>query len=228
MADTPTTSKEAALAETRGATAPKTDRRSRKTRSQLSSALISLLRTKPLTAITVKELTEMADVNRATFYAHYRDVFDMYTQVKQEICQTFRGLVEAHAEELGRESYGGLIRDLFSYLATNGDDAAIILGDNGDGTFLSDIIEVIRDGGFDAISQHASPQASEMLRRAPELCNYHFYFLAGGVASMLRTWLNGGCREPTEAMAQMATSYAEALSQSLLAQNIERFEAQGA
>lgn len=212
----------------RDASPRKTDRRTRKTRNQLSRALVSLLRTKPLTAITVKELTELADVNRATFYAHYRDVFDIYAQVKQDICQTFRNLVEEHAEELGHERYDGLIHDLLSYLATNDDDAAIILGTNGDGTFLSDIIEVIRDGGFDAITQHASPETAEMLKRAPELCNYHFYFLAGGVASMLRTWLNGGCRESIDTIAQMATSYVGALSQSLLAKNIERFEAQGA
>lgn len=199
----------------------KTDRRSRRTRTQLSTALVTLMRAKPLTAITVKELTELADVNRATFYAHYRDVFDMYTQVKSDVCQMFRELVDAHAPELGCESYAGLLHDLFAYFASNDDTTAIIIGGNGDGTFLSDIIEVIRDGGFDAVALYGSPQRVELMRRNAALCNYHYYFLAGGVASMLRSWVNGGCRESVEEMTAMATAYAEALSHDLLNGAIE-------
>lgn len=204
------------IAAVRAEAGTKTDRRSRRTRMQLAAALVTLMRSKPLTAITVKELTELADVNRATFYAHYRDVFDMYTQVKSDVCQMFRELVDAHAPELGRESYAGLLRDLFAYFASNDDTTAIIIGANGDGTFLSDIIEVIRDGGFDAVALYGTPQKAELLRRHAALCNYRYYFLAGGVASMLRSWVHGGCRESVDEMTAMATAYTEALSHDLL------------
>ena len=40
------------------------DRRIRKTRKQLKDCLISLLKTKRIQDITVRELTEMADLNR--------------------------------------------------------------------------------------------------------------------------------------------------------------------
>ena len=43
------------------------DRRIRKTRKQLKDCLISLLKTKRIQDITVRELTEMADLNRGTF-----------------------------------------------------------------------------------------------------------------------------------------------------------------
>ena len=211
----------AGLAAMREGAGAKTDRRSRRTRTQLSAALVTLMRDKPLTAITVKELTELADVSRATFYAHYRDVFDMYTQLKSDVCQMFRELVDAHAPELGRERYAGLLHDLFAYFASNDDTTAIIIGVNGDGTFLSDIIEVIRDGGFDAVALYGTPQKAELLRRNASLCNYHYYYLAGGVASMLRSWVNGGCRESVDEMTAMATAYTEALSHDLLSAAIE-------
>jgi AcrR family transcriptional regulator len=50
-----------------------TDRRVRKTRTQLHDALASLVHEKPYGEIVVKEILARADVGRSTFYAHYRD-----------------------------------------------------------------------------------------------------------------------------------------------------------
>ena len=52
------------------------DRRVRKTRSQLRKCLSILLETKKIQNITVKELAQMADINRGTFYLHYKDVYE--------------------------------------------------------------------------------------------------------------------------------------------------------
>jgi len=52
---------------------PDTDRRVRKTRTQLHDALASLVHEKPYDEIVVKEILARADVGRSTFYAHYRD-----------------------------------------------------------------------------------------------------------------------------------------------------------
>ena len=49
----------------------------RNTKRKLKEALMTLMQTKPVNAISVKELTELADVNRGTFYLHYSDIYDM-------------------------------------------------------------------------------------------------------------------------------------------------------
>ncbi len=59
------------------------DRRVRKTRRQLRECLITLLKEKKVQDITVRELTDMADLNRGTFYLHYKDVFDLLEKQKQ-------------------------------------------------------------------------------------------------------------------------------------------------
>ena len=61
------------------------DRRIKRTKRFLSMALVELLAEKPVNEITVKELTERSDVNRATFYRHYRDIYDMLRQMEQEL-----------------------------------------------------------------------------------------------------------------------------------------------
>ena len=57
------------------------DRRVRRTRMRLQQAMLELLKEKDARSITVRELTQRADVNRGTFYAHYKDVFDLLDQM---------------------------------------------------------------------------------------------------------------------------------------------------
>ena len=47
----------------------KRDRRTLKTESAIKEAFISLLKEKRFETITVKELTDRADIHRATFYS---------------------------------------------------------------------------------------------------------------------------------------------------------------
>src|SRR5215216_3293549 len=49
------------------------DRRTRRTRRALQDALLSLAEEEDFESITVQEITDRADINRATFYQHYRD-----------------------------------------------------------------------------------------------------------------------------------------------------------
>ena len=61
------------------------DRRVRRSKAQLRQALIQLLQEKPVEEITVRELTERADVNRGTFYSHYQNIYHMLEQVENEL-----------------------------------------------------------------------------------------------------------------------------------------------
>ena len=57
------------------------DRRVRKTKKQLRGALTSLLLEKDISRVTVRDVADLADVNRGTFYAHYSDVYDLLHQL---------------------------------------------------------------------------------------------------------------------------------------------------
>jgi AcrR family transcriptional regulator len=54
-----------------------TDRRVRRTRELLRSALLSLIQEKGYDRITVQDILDRADIGRSTFYAHYRDKDDL-------------------------------------------------------------------------------------------------------------------------------------------------------
>lgn len=56
------------------------DRRVKRTRRLLRDAVLEIAESEDLAAITVHDITRVADVNRATFYQHYRDKDDLIEQ----------------------------------------------------------------------------------------------------------------------------------------------------
>jgi AcrR family transcriptional regulator len=63
----------------------KNDRRVRRTTAAIQSAFLKLIFEKDINEITVKELCEQADINKSTFYLHYRDIYDLAEQFKQSL-----------------------------------------------------------------------------------------------------------------------------------------------
>lgn len=64
------------------------DLRVKKTRRAIRSAFYALLLEKPFEKITVKDITERAEINKTTFYAHYDTIYDLVDQLEEETVTT--------------------------------------------------------------------------------------------------------------------------------------------
>ena len=53
------------------------EQREKKTRRSITNAFLAIRSKKPLEKITIKELCERAEISKATFYLHYRDIYDL-------------------------------------------------------------------------------------------------------------------------------------------------------
>lgn len=61
------------------------DHRIEKTKQSIRVAFMELRSRKDLERIKVKELCELAKINKSTFYAYYADVYDLSEQIENEI-----------------------------------------------------------------------------------------------------------------------------------------------
>lgn len=84
------------------------DRRNRKTEKALRRSLTELLVKKPLSGITVKELTDHADIHRSTFYAHYEDVYQLWDSIEKEILDELTEII--------RKDYKGNLLECYSLM----------------------------------------------------------------------------------------------------------------
>ena len=60
------------------------DLRIQRTKRNIYNAFIELRSKKPLEKITITELSELAFINKATFYTHYQDIYDLSEQLENE------------------------------------------------------------------------------------------------------------------------------------------------
>src|SRR5919108_3084865 len=63
----------------------KTDRRIQRTCKALRTALLEIIKEKGYDAISIEEITERANVGRATFYLHYKDKEDLLLEEFREM-----------------------------------------------------------------------------------------------------------------------------------------------
>ena len=79
----------------------KSDRRTRYTRAAIVEALYEKLKTTPIHKISVTELCEAAEINRSTFYLHYKDCRDVLDQQLEIICDRMIEYAGSHPSESG-------------------------------------------------------------------------------------------------------------------------------
>jgi len=172
------------------------DRRVRRTKKMLLQALTTLLREKPVKDITVRELADLADVNRGTFYLYYRDVYDMLDQVESELFNQFETLLTAHHHEMITGTKNFLL-DLFTFIEENKELCGALLNINGDISFVLHLNEVLRK----ECMEEWKAVRGDIIETG---FDYHYTFVVFGCIGLIHTWVNNGCQEPAEDMADLA------------------------
>lgn len=70
------------------------DLRVKKTKTSIINSFLTLRAKKPLERITVKELSNAAQINKATFYLHYKDIYDLSEALENELFENVFNSIE--------------------------------------------------------------------------------------------------------------------------------------
>ena len=173
----------------------KIDRRIRKTQKQIQDGFIQLRKKKHIKDITVKELCESIDINRGTFYLHYKDIYDLSEQLENEMLTNFENVLNTHpVDEIN--SPNPLLCDLFKSIAENADFCTALLSDNGEIAFFNKLKIVIRDACFKHWLILFKPTKTDKFE-------YIYDFILYGCIGMVESWLHNGLKESPEEMAEL-------------------------
>lgn len=173
------------------------DRRTRKTKAQLRAALVKLLKKKKINEITVKEIVEEADINRSTFYLHYTDIYDLLNKIEIELLNEFINLTRDYADfhNDANSNYSYLTK-LFEILLNNIDIVSILLGPNGDISFLNQIKHMISDKIIEDFND--SSITNSILD-----VEYTFSFYLNGCIGLIEHWIETGVKDSPKHMAKL-------------------------
>ena len=115
------------------------DKRVRKTKKVLREGLAHLMMEKDLRSITVRELVDSVDIHRGTFYAHYKDIYDLYEQMEDMVIGELAAIMGNLS--LSDEAF---FETLISYIYDNAKICRMFLDKNGSRSFIdrvSDLLE---------------------------------------------------------------------------------------
>lgn len=173
----------------------KTDRRIRKTKKVLFQALTELMSEKKINKITVKGLTDLADVNRSTFYLYYKDIFDMVEKIETEMLDDFCKAFDKLNKETN--SYTNLLSFftyIFEYVQNNADMCKILLGPDGDYSFIEKFKNAII---------YTKPPFDESISKIK--IHYLRPFIIAGCIGVIQQWLMDDLNVPPKEMAMIVT-----------------------
>lgn len=173
------------------------DRRVRKTKKAISSALAELLTKKPLNNISVREIAELADINRGTFYLHYKDVYDMVETIQNEIFQKFNNIVDSHAPERPDSELFPMLIEFFELLEDNSELAKVLIGKNGDAAFVDKLKHQIREKCFKNLQKKFAIENNDEF-------NYFYHYIVSGCIGIFSEWLDNDMKESPGKMAELA------------------------
>lgn len=173
----------------------KPNRSVRRTQNLLQSCLLELMQKKPIGQISVRELTDAADLNRGTFYLHYKDIYDLLEQMENDLLQEFIEIDRSHPPEaMGRQPLA-LLLDLFTFIADHEQFVTLILITNPDRQFVQKLEDVIRERCFRDWNILFSVPRSEK-------SELYTAYLISGCIGVIEHWLKEGLAQPPQELAE--------------------------
>lgn len=120
------------------------DLRVERTRKSIINAFIELRSRKQIEKITIKELSELAYINKATFYRHYEDIYALSEELENELIEKCLESIPEH--DLFFESNG--IRLITEALSSQGQLFRIIFSGSREELAISKIETFMKEKYF--------------------------------------------------------------------------------
>lgn len=119
------------------------DRRVKYSKMVIKESFVGLLAQKEITQITIKEICEKADVNRATFYAHYTDQLDLLRKIEDEFLDEIKVYIDKLDIKVNAHNAIQVIEKIFDYLKDNASVCMLLLSEKGDINFQKKITSLV-------------------------------------------------------------------------------------
>ena len=161
----------------------KNNKRRRESIEKIGKAFVELLQTKELKEISVSDICKMTELNRSTFYANFEDIYDLADKLRLQLEQDFGALFMDDPEN--REIDGAV--KMFRHIYENQ-------------LFYKTYFKL----GYDEknkIMIYDTVRAEKDFEN--KYIRYHIEFFRNGINAIIKMWLNDGCPETPEEMAEI-------------------------
>lgn len=176
----------------------KLDRRKKYTQMVLKDSLIQLLKDKPISTITIKEISELADINRSTFYAHYSSQYDLLHSIEDEFIKDMVTTLSRYNFSKEEEALK-MTEKILEYIAGKHELCQTLLSENSDIHFQKKGMMIIRELIFKNWTTN-----SQLDQEALE---YISLFVVSGSIHVIKNWLEKGMDQSSKELAEILNNF---------------------
>ena len=158
------------------------DRRARRSRRLLKESLLELMKRKTFAEISVRDVTDAADMNRGTFYLHYSGTTELLHSVEEDLLEELQALVDAHMQEtFAVGSVAPVFEPVLDFAVEHRETCAVLFASSEASGFFQSLQQLVHQNG--------APLVRTWFRPAdPRLTDYLLNFLAWGFIGLLTEW----------------------------------------
>lgn len=163
------------------------DARVRYTKFIIKKTMLEMLQTVEVKRITVKEICEKAEINRATFYKYYDNPYDLLNKMEAELLEEMKEKIS----ERGLTRFSDLFHVILTEIRNNSETYQVLFSQNGDGMFKEKVFDI----GYQAYMNDIKtlfPRLNEKYQ------SWLYYMIAEGCNGVLNQWMKDGMTEPIE------------------------------
>lgn len=152
------------------------------TKANLRNAFWTLYEQKPIEKISIKEITDLAGYNRGTFYLYYKDVYDMFTQIEDDLLNMVQDLLDSISVD-GILDFSRQMSSIIEMSQTYSPYISLLVSDRGDPKFsarLKDKLRPLLDSVLFSSAQKEYTECEKM---------YLSEFYLSGIIGAMGKWL---------------------------------------
>jgi len=175
------------------------DRRVQRTRKLLRESLMDLILEEGYDAISIQDITDKANLGRATFYLHFKDKDELLLDVMDQFMADFLDQVPQFSQSQWRLEEPKAITKLFDFAADHYDLYRILIIGSGGITASRQLHQTIASNIKACIQKEIEDQGADPIIPTDFIAN-HF---AGSLLATIYWWLDSDLPYAVEEMADM-------------------------
>lgn len=186
------------------------DRRARRSRKLLKESLLEQMRQKSFSEISVRDITDGADMNRCTFYLHYTGTAQLLESLETDLMAELQALLDAHlGETLVKGTVYPVLEPVLDFAVEHRETCETLLAKSD--SFMKALQQLIRRNGAPLVESWFHP-------REEALTDYLLSFLTWGFIGLLREWFTQGMTLPREELISAAQRLADSAAAAVFPQ----------
>lgn len=162
-------------------TVNKDDRRVKRTRKLLKQGLSELLRQKQFSDISAREITERMDLNKATFYLHYKSTYELLQDLEEDLLNQAQEMIDSYEYDETDKSMRSLFEPLLEFVVENRAICDTLFVNNASSDFTGRVVDFIYENGKFIMKKRHNNLSGDR-------ADYVLNFIAFGLMGLIQRW----------------------------------------